>query len=398
MLKDKNILIGVTGGIAIYKICALVSSLKKEGANIKVIMTDNAMEFVMPLIFESLTGNKCYTDTFDRNFERSVEHIELAKWADVFLVAPATANTIAKLSYGIADNMLTTVFLASKCKKIIAPAMNVNMYENPLTRENMLKLEQQGMIVIPADSGYLACGDIGAGKMPEPELLQAYIEREVSYEKDLLGVKVLVTAGATMEAMDPVRYITNHSTGKMGFAIAKAVIDRGGEVVLVKANTSAKIPAFVKVEEVKSANDMLEKVLEYSDNMDVIIKAAAVSDYRVKNIADDKIKKSGEKVVLEFEKNQDILKTLGSQKKQGQILCGFSMETKDMLENSTKKLIAKNADLIIANNLKDTGAGFATDTNKVTIIDKDGHEQLELMSKEAVAHTILDRIIEIKNS
>lgn len=393
MLKNKTVLLGVSGGIAAYKSASLASALVKAEAEVHVIMTEHACNFINPITFETLTGNKCIVDTFDRNFQHSVEHVALAKKADVFMVAPATANVMAKLAHGLADDMLTTTFLAAKCPKIIVPAMNTGMYENPVTQDNMKTLVKYGMEVIEPASGYLACGDTGAGKMPEPEVLFRYIEKAIACEKDMVGKKVLVTAGATKEAMDPVRFITNHSTGKMGFALAKECMLRGADVTIVKAQTSSEIPMFVEVVPVESAADMFEAVTARAADMDIIVKAAAVSDYTPANVSCEKVKKKDGDLSIPMKRTQDILMYLGQHKKEGQFLCGFSMETENMLENSTAKLAKKNADMIVANNLKDTGAGFGTDTNLVTLITREGAEQLELMGKDRVAKAIVDKIL-----
>ena len=395
MFENKSIIIGVSGGIAAYKTAYLVSALSKTAADVNVIMTENACEFIRPIVFETFTGNKCYVDTFDRNFNFDVEHISLAKKADVFLVAPATANVIAKIANGIADDMLTTTFLASKCKKIISPAMNTAMFENQITQNNIAKLKEYGIDVIEPQSGLLACGDTGTGKMPEPGYLFDVIEREIAREKDMLGKKVLVTAGATMEALDPVRFLTNHSSGKMGFAIAKEAMLRGAEVTVVKANTTAEIPNFVNVVEVSSAGDMFNAVKAVSNQQDIIVKAAAVADYTPESYVDSKIKKKDGDLSIALKRTKDILKYLGENKKEGQFLCGFSMETDNMLKNSKAKLSKKNADMIVANNLKDAGSGFKTDTNAVTLITKNGHKLLELKSKADVAKEIFDEILSL---
>lgn len=392
MLKGKTVLLGVTGSIAAYKIAYLASALKKLSADVHVLMTQNATNFINPITFETLTGNKCLVDTFDRNFEFSVEHVSLAKKADVVLIAPATANVIAKLAHGLADDMLTTTVLACTCKKIISPAMNTRMFENPITQDNLKICEKYGMEVISPASGYLACGDTGAGKMPEPEVLLQYILKEILYKKDLTGKKILVTAGPTREAIDPVRYITNHSTGKMGYAIAKVAAYRGADVTLVTGPAEAEIPMFVHVVKVTSARDMFEAVTSRSGEMDAIIKAAAVADYRPKTVGTEKTKKSDGDMAIELERTDDILKYLGEHKKEGQFLCGFSMETQNMMENSRKKLEKKNLDMIVANNLKVAGAGFGTDTNVVTLITKEKEVQLEIMPKEEVAVHLLDAI------
>ncbi len=393
MFENKSIIIGVSGGIAVYKTAYLVSALSKTEADVNVIMTENACEFISPLVFETLTGNKCYVDTFDRNFKFDVEHISLAKKADIFMIAPATANVIAKIANGIADDMLTTTFLASKCKKIVSPAMNTAMFENQITQDNIAKLKKYGIGVVEPQNGLLACGDTGAGKMPEPDFLFDVIEREIAREKDMLGKKVLVTAGATMESLDPVRFLTNHSSGKMGFAIAKEAMLRGAEVTVVKANTTAEIPNFVKIVEVSSAKDMFDAVTALSDQQDIIVKAAAVADYTPESYVDSKIKKKDGDLSIPLKRTMDILKYLGENKKEGQFLCGFSMETDNMLENSKAKLSKKNADMIVANNLRDAGSGFKTDTNAVTLITRDGHRSLELKSKAEVAKEIFDEIL-----
>ena len=393
MFENKSIIIGVSGGIAAYKTAYLVSALSKTEADVNVIMTKNACEFISPLVFETLTGNKCYVDTFDRNFKFDVEHISLAKKADIFMIAPATANVIAKIANGIADDMLTTTFLASKCKKIVSPAMNTAMFENQITQDNIAKLKKYEIGVVEPQNGLLACGDTGAGKMPEPDFLFDVIEREIAREKDMLGKKVLVTAGATMESLDPVRFLTNHSSGKMGFAIAKEAMLRGAEVTVVKANTTAEIPNFVNIVEVSSASEMFDEVTKRANQQDIIVKAAAVADYTPESYVDSKIKKKDGDLSIPLKRTMDILKYLGENKKEGQFLCGFSMETDNMLENSKAKLSKKNADMIVANNLKDAGSGFKTDTNAVTLITRDGHRSLELKSKADVAKEIFDEIL-----
>ena len=396
MLAGKTVLLCVSGSIAAYKIAYLASALKKLKADVHVLMTRNATNFINPITFETLTGNKCLVDTFDRNFEFSVEHVSLAKAADVVLVAPASANVIAKLAHGLADDMLTTTVLACTCKKIISPAMNTRMFENPITQDNLKICEHYGMEVISPASGYLACGDTGAGKMPEPEVLLQYILKEVQYEKDLKGKKILVTAGPTREAIDPVRYITNHSTGKMGYAIAKTAALRGADVTLVSGPAEVEPPMFVNFVPVVTAKDMFEAVTSRSDEMDAVIKAAAVADYRPKFVNTEKTKKKDGDMAIELERTDDILKWLGEHKKDSQFLCGFSMETEHMLENSRAKLKKKNLDMIVANNLKVAGAGFGTDTNVVTMIRENKETELPIMSKEEVAGAILDEIIEIK--
>lgn len=394
MLKGKTVLLGVTGSIAAYKIANLASALKKLKADVHVIMTQNATNFINPITFETLTGNKCLVDTFDRNFEFSVEHVSLAKLADVALVAPASANVIGKLACGIADDMLTTTLMACKCKKIISPAMNTNMYENPIVQDNLARLERFGYEVIKPAVGYLACGDTGAGKMPEPETLLQYILKEIACEKDLLGKKVLVTAGPTQEAIDPVRYITNHSSGKMGYAIAEMAMLRGAEVTLVSGQVSIKAPMFVNVVPIVSAQDMFDAVTSRAADMDIIIKAAAVADYRPATVADQKIKKKdGDAMSIPLERTMDILKYLGEHKKDGQFLCGFSMETENMLSNSRAKLAKKNLDMIAANCLRTEGAGFQGDTNVLTLITGSSERELELMSKSKAASELLDEIL-----
>ena len=395
MLKGKTVVLGVTGSIAAYKIANLASMLVKLHADVNVIMTRNATNFINPIPFETLTGNKCLIDTFDRNFQFNVEHVALAKRADIFLVAPASANVIGKIAHGIADDMLTTTIMACKCPKLISPAMNTNMFENPILQDNLKILEKYGYELIQPASGYLACGDTGAGKMPEPETLLQYILRTIAKEKDLAGKQILITAGPTQEKIDPVRYITNHSTGKMGYALARAAMLRGARVTLVTGPVSIEPPMFVDVVPVTSAQHMADAVISRAPQMDIIIKAAAVADYRPVNPADEKIKKrDGEEASISLERTTDILKTLGEQKKEGQFLCGFSMETENMLENSKAKLEKKNLDMIVANNLKVQGAGFGTDTNVVTLITKDTIKELELMSKDQVADAILTAILE----
>lgn len=396
MLAGKTVLLCVSGSIAAYKIAYLASALKKLKADVHVLMTRNATNFINPITFETLTGNKCLVDTFDRNFEFSVEHVSLAKAADVVLVAPASANVIAKLAHGLADDMLTTTVLACTCKKIISPAMNTRMFENPITQDNLKICEHYGMEVISPASGYLACGDTGAGKMPEPEVLLQYILKEVQYEKDLKGKKILVTAGPTREAIDPVRYITNHSTGKMGYAIAKTAALRGADVTLVSGPAEVEPPMFVNFVPVVTAKDMFEAVTSRSDEMDAVIKAAAVADYRPKFVNTEKTKKKDGDMAIELERTDDILKWLGEHKKDSQFLCGFSMETEHMLENSRAKLKKKNLDMIVANNLKVAGAGFGTDTNVVTMIRGNKETELPIMSKEEVAGAILDEIFGIE--
>ena len=394
MLKNKTILLGVTGSIAAYKIASLASMLVKQHANVHVIMTKNATNFINPITFETLTGNKCLVDTFDRNFEFQVEHVSLAKQADVALVAPASANVIGKMAHGIADDMLTTTLLACKAPILVSPAMNANMFENPIVQDNLRTLQRYGMKVIAPASGYLACGDTGAGKMPEPETLFAHIEAEIACEKDLVGKRVLVTAGATQEALDPVRYLTNHSTGKMGYALAKVAMLRGAQVTLVSAPTNLTAPLNITLVPVVSAQDMFEAVESHFDDTDILIMAAAVADYRPKEFVDHKIKKKEGDNSLELARTTDILGTLGDRKRTDQFLCGFSMETEDLLENSMQKLQKKNLDMIAANNLRTQGAGFGTETNVVTLIRLDEVIELPIMSKTDVAHRILDQVVD----
>ena len=395
MLKGKTVLLGVTGSIAAYKIAYLASALKKLHAEVHVLMTKNATNFITPITFESLTGTKCLVDTFDRNFQFQVEHVSIAKKADVVMIAPASANVIGKLAHGIADDMLTTTIMACKCKKFISPAMNTNMFENPILQDNLKTLEHYGYEVIQPASGYLACGDTGAGKMPEPETLLSYILREIAAEKDLEGKKVLVTAGPTQESIDPVRYITNHSSGKMGYALAKAAMFRGADVTLVSGPCSITPPPFVKVVPVVTAKDMFDAVTSVSAEQDIIIKAAAVADYRPKQAFDEKVKKQDKEMSIELEKTDDILKYLGEHRTPQQFLCGFSMETQNMIGNSRAKLGKKHLDMVAANNLKVAGAGFQGDTNVLTLITQDEDVSLQLMSKEDAANVILDKILSI---
>ncbi len=392
MLKGKTVVLGVSGGIAAYKIPNLASMLKKQHADVEVILTENACNFITPTAFEALTGNKCLVDTFDRNFQFQVEHVALARRASLFLIAPATANVIAKVAHGIADDMLSTTFLACQAPKLVAPAMNTRMYENPVTQDNLEICRKYGMKVIRPASGYLACGDTGAGKMPEPKELMEHILLELAYEKDLAGKRVLVTAGPTREAIDPVRYITNYSTGKMGYAIAQAAIWRGAQVTLVSGPVDLAPPLGVKLVPVSSARDMFEAVAAAAGDQDAVIKAAAVADYRPVHVGTEKTKKEDGQLDIALERTDDILAWLGEHRKPGQFLCGFSMETQNMLENSQKKLEKKHVDMIVANNLKVEGAGFGTDTNVVTMITRDGVVQLEKMAKAQVAHKLLNRI------
>ncbi len=395
MLKGKTVVLGVTGSIAAYKIANLASMLVKLHADVNVIMTKNATNFINPITFETLTSNKCLVDTFDRNFQFNVEHVALAKRADIFMVAPASANVIGKIANGIADDMLTTTIMACKAPKYIAPAMNTNMFENEIVQDNLKKLQKYGYELITPATGYLACGDTGSGKLPSEETLLSYIMKELHYEKDMTGKKVVVTAGPTMEAIDPVRFISNHSTGKMGYAIAKCAMERGADVTLISGQTAIEKPGFVKVIDVVSAKDMFEAVKKEAEDADFIIKSAAVADYTPVTVAEEKIKKSDDDMSISLARTTDILKYLGEHKKPGQKLCGFAMETKDMLENATKKLTAKNADMIVANNLKVAGAGFGTDTNVVTLIKKDEVKELPILSKDEVAKAILDELLQL---
>ena len=396
MFKGKTVVLGITGSIAAYKMANVASALVKKGCNVQVIMTKNATNFINPITFEELTKNKCLVDTFDRNFQYSVAHISLAERADVFLVAPASANVIGKIANGIADDMLTTTIMASKCPKLISPAMNTNMLENPIVQDNLKKLEQYGYKIIEPETGRLAEGMSGKGRLPKESTLLDFLELALSDRQDLRGKRVLVTAGPTQEAVDPVRYITNHSSGKMGYAVARAAMLRGAEVTLVSGPVSLEPVPFVNTIKVISARDMFEAVTAEAENSDIIIKAAAVADFRPAKIAEHKIKKGNpQSMSIELEKNDDILKYLGEHKRQGQIICGFSMETENLTENSKKKLESKNLDMIVCNNLLEQGAGFQTDTNRVTIIDRESTTALELMSKAEVADKILDRIAQL---
>ena len=392
MLKGKTVVLGVTGSIAAYKIANLTSMLTKLHCDVHVIMTKNATNIINPITFETLTAHKCLVDTFDRNFNYNIEHVALGEKADVVLVAPASANVIGKMAAGIADDMLTTTILACKCKKIVAPAMNTNMYENPIVQANLKKLKEFGMEVIEPASGMLACRVEGKGKLPSEEVLLEYILREIQFEKDMTGKKVLVTAGATQEAIDPVRYITNHSTGKMGYVLAKIAMRRGADVTLITAPTNLPAPLFADVVPVVSAQEMFDAVKERAPQMDIIIKAAAVADYTPVSVSDEKIKKKDGDLSLPMRRTTDILAYLGEHRKPGQFICGFSMETENLVENSKKKLQKKNADLIVANNLRDEGAGFGTDTNVVTLVMEEGIVELPCMSKEEVAEAVLDAI------
>ncbi len=393
MLKGKTVVLGITGSIAAYKIANLARMLKKQHADVQVLMTENAVNFINPITFESLTGNKCLIDTFDRNFQYSVEHVALAKKADVVMIAPASANVIGKIANGIADDMLTTTVMACPCKKIISPAMNHNMLHNPIVQDNIKKLEGYGYVIVPPDRGMLANGDTGDGRMPEEAVLFEYILREIAFEKDMAGKRVLVTAGATREAIDPVRFITNHSSGKMGFAMAKAAMLRGADVTLVAAHADVKPPMFVNKIDVVSAEDMLNAVKDVYADCDIIIKAAAVADYTPVTVADSKIKKSDGDMSISLKRTQDILKFLGENKKDGQFICGFSMETDNVIENSRRKLTAKSCDMICANSIRTKGAGFGVDTNVITIITENSEKELELMSKDSAAHVILNEIL-----
>ena len=393
MLKGKNVILGVTGRIAAYKTASLASALKKLSCNVDVIMTENAVNFINPITFESLTGNKCIVDTFDRNFQYQVEHVSLAKKADLIMVAPASANFLGKAAAGIADDMLTTTFMACECKKIVAPAMNTRMFRNPIVQDNMRKLESYGIEIVNPASGYLACGDTGEGKMPEPSVLLSFILRELAHEKDMKGLRVCVTAGPTREAIDPVRFISNRSTGKMGYALAKNAMLRGADVTLISGPVNLLDVPFVNMVRVESARQMYDAVTEAAANADIVVKAAAVADYRPSNVADEKIKKKDGDMSIQLERTDDIIGTLGANKRDGLYLCGFSMETENMLENSEAKLKKKNLDMIVANNLKVDGAGFGTDTNVVTLITREGIEELPIMSKNEVAEEIFSHIL-----
>ena len=392
MLEGKNILLGVSSSIACYKAAYLTRALVKRGANVQVILTRNATQFLTPLTFEQLTGRKCLVDTFDRNFEFKVEHVSIARWADACLIAPASANVLAKMAHGLADDMLTTTVLACDCPKFAAPAMNTKMYENPATQENLETLRRHGFTLIEPGEGYLACGDVGKGRLADEDLILDTLEAAIGCEKDLQGKNVLVTAGPTQEALDPVRYLTNHSTGKMGYALARAAMLRGARVTLVTGRTETPKPRFVEIREVVSARDMYEAVMSQADSQDILILAAAVADYRPRHVAAEKIKKMDGDSVLELERTDDILATLGANRRPGQFLCGFSMETEHMLENSRKKLEKKRIDMIVANNLRQEGAGFGVDTNVVTLITRDWEEALPKLTKDETAMRILDAI------
>ena len=392
MLKGKTVLIAVTGSIAAYKMANTARMLKKLGADVHVLMTRNATQFINPVTFETLTEHKCLIDTFDRNFQYSVEHVALAKAADCVLIAPASANVIGKIACGIADDMLTTTVMACPCKKLVAPAMNHNMLHNPIVEDNIKKLASYGYEIIAADRGMLANGDIGDGRLPEESVLVEYVIREIGFEKDLAGKKVLVTAGATRESIDPVRFITNHSSGKMGIALAKAAMRRGAEVTLVCGHMEAEPPMFVDVVNTVSAEDMYREVMSRAAQQDIIVKAAAVADYTPAVTADSKLKKNDSDMSIELVRTKDILKALGKEKRSGQVICGFSMETDDLLENSRRKLESKNCDMICANSLRTEGAGFGVDTNVLTLITREDSEELPLMSKDEAAHRVLDKL------
>lgn len=396
-LQGKTVVLGITGGIAAYKMANVASALRKTGANVHVIMTENATQFITPLTFETLTNNRCVVDTFARDFQYDVTHISLAKAADLFLIAPATANVIAKLAHGLADDMLTTTVLAAKCPKLVAPAMNTNMLENPITQDNLKALEHYGFTIIPSEVGMLACKDVGSGKLPKETVLLDYIAREIEKPKDLQGLRLTVTAGATQEALDPVRYLTNHSTGKMGYAVARAAMLRGAEVTLIHGQTNLEPVPFVEDVAIRSAQELYEAVAQRFDRTDALVMAAAVADYRPAQVADNKIKKSDGEMSIPLDRTVDILGTLGPKKRADQIICGFSMETQDLLENSRKKLRKKNLDLVIANDLKTPGAGFGVDTNVVTILTEESQTQLPLLRKAEVADEILTAIVKKRN-
>lgn len=398
MLNGKTVVLGVTGSIAAYKMANVASALVKEGADVHVVMTKNATNFINPITFETLTNNKCLVDTFDRNFQFHVAHVSLSQKADVFMIAPASANIIGKLANGIADDMLSTMALAASCKIIVAPAMNTHMYENKIVQDNLDKLKKFGFEVIEPAAGRLACGDVGAGKLPGENILLDYIRREIEFPKDMAGLKVLVTAGPTVEKIDPVRYITNHSSGKMGYAVAEIASKRGADVTLISGPVHIEPPAFVKTVNIQSADDMYNAVMDNLSDCDILVKAAAVADYTVPNASDEKIKKKDDDLSLALSKTEDILKAVGERKTDRQIICGFSMETSNLIENSKKKLVSKNCDMIVANNLKDDGAGFGVDTNKVTIITENNADSLDVMTKKETAEKILDAALSLLKS
>lgn len=398
MLKGKTVVLGVTGSIAAYKMANVASALVKEGADVHVVMTKNATNFINPITFETLTNNKCLVDTFDRNFQFHVAHVSLSQKADVMLIAPASANIIGKLANGIADDMLSTMALAASCKIIVSPAMNTHMYKNQIVQDNLKKLKHYGFEIIEPAVGRLACASVGEGKLPAEDVLLDYIRQEIQFEKDMQGLNVLVTAGPTVEKIDPVRYITNHSSGKMGYSVAEVAAKRGANVTLISGPVHIDAPMFVDVVNVESANDMYNAVMDHLKNCDILIKAAAVADYTVENISDEKIKKQDNDLSLTLSRTNDILKAAGENKEKNQVICGFSMETSNLIENSEKKLNSKNCDMIIANNLNDNGAGFGVDTNKVSIITKDNIQSLDVLSKKEVAFEILNRALELYKS
>lgn len=398
MLNGKTVVLGVTGSIAAYKMANVASALVKEGADVHVVMTKNATNFINPITFETLTNNKCLVDTFDRNFQFHVAHVSLSQKADVFMVAPASANIIGKLANGIADDMLSTMALAAGCKIIVAPAMNTHMYENKIVQDNLDKLKKFGFEVIEPAAGRLACGDVGAGKLPGEDILLDYIRREIEFKKDMAGLKVLVTAGPTVEKIDPVRYITNHSSGKMGYAVAEIASKRGADVTLISGPVHIEPLAFVKIINIQSADDMYSAVTDNLAECDILVKAAAVADYTVPDVSDEKIKKKDDDLSLALSRTKDILKAVGERKTDRQIVCGFSMETNNLIENSKKKLVSKNCDMIVANNLKDDGAGFGVDTNKVTIITENNTDSLDVMTKKEAAEKILDAALSLLKS
>lgn len=398
MLKGKTVVLGVTGSIAAYKMANVASALVKEGADVHVVMTKNATNFINPITFETLTNNKCLVDTFDRNFQFHVAHVSLSQKADVMLIAPASANIIGKLANGIADDMLSTMALAASCKIIVSPAMNTHMYKNQIVQDNLKKLKHYGFEIIEPAVGRLACASVGEGKLPAEDVLLDYIRQEIQFEKDMQGLNVLVTAGPTVEKIDPVRYITNHSSGKMGYSVAEVAAKRGANVTLISGPVHIDAPMFVDVVNVESANDMYNAVMDHLKSCDILIKAAAVADYTVENISDEKIKKQDNDLSLTLSRTNDILKAAGENKEKNQVICGFSMETSNLIENSEKKLNSKNCDMIIANNLNDNGAGFGVDTNKVSIITKDNIQSLDVLSKKEVAFEILNRALELYKS